>query len=126
MTIGYSLISAILIYGLKVYDGGGGLQIFLYSGICSLVIWVISLRGKTDIQKYRIKESYINHTLSFIGVVIAFISWPQFNAAGALISSINALSGAASSLISSASTNTYLGLSTAIIISMVLASKDTK
>ncbi len=46
MAIGYSLCSAILVYGLNVYDGGGGLQIFLFSGVCSLMIWIISLRGK--------------------------------------------------------------------------------
>jgi hypothetical protein len=55
MTIGYALGSSILIYGLKVFDGGGGLQIFLYSGAVSLMIWVICLRGKVNISKYKIK-----------------------------------------------------------------------
>jgi len=55
MTIGYSLNSAILTYGLKVFDGGGGLCIFLYSGVCSLMIWALSIRGKIDVSRYRIK-----------------------------------------------------------------------
>ena len=55
MTIGYSLNSAIITYGLKTYDGGGGYTIFLYSGICSLMIWVMCIRGKIDNNRYRIK-----------------------------------------------------------------------
>jgi hypothetical protein len=55
MTIGYSLNSSLLIYGLKVFDGGGGLAIFLYSGVCSLMIWVLTVRGKIDASRYRIK-----------------------------------------------------------------------
>lgn len=55
MTIGYSLISSIIIYGLKTFDGGGGLCVFLYSGICSLMIWAICIRGKIDNNRYQIK-----------------------------------------------------------------------
>ena len=43
-TIGYALNSAILMHGINIYDGGGGLQIFLYSGIVSLLIWFIVVR----------------------------------------------------------------------------------
>jgi hypothetical protein len=89
MSIGYCLNSAILIYGLKTFDGGGGLIIFLYSGICSLMIWILCIRGKIDNEKYHLKQSYINKTLGFIGVVISFINWPKFNMAGAVISYIN-------------------------------------
>lgn len=55
MTIGFSLNSAIVIYGLKTFDGGGGCLIFLYSGICSLMIWAFCVRGKIDNNRYRIK-----------------------------------------------------------------------
>jgi hypothetical protein len=55
MTIGYSLCSAIIIYGLKTFDGGGGVGIFLYSGMCSLMIWALSIRGKIDSNRYIIK-----------------------------------------------------------------------
>ena len=55
MTIGFSLNASILLYGLKVFDGGGGLIIFLYSGVCSLMIWALSIRGKINISEYRIK-----------------------------------------------------------------------
>jgi len=55
MTIGFALCSGILLKGLGIFDGGGGLLVFLYSGICSLLIWAISLRGKIDIRRYKIK-----------------------------------------------------------------------
>lgn len=122
MTIGFGLCSAIVIYGLNTFDGGGGYLIFLYSGVCSLMIWVICVRGKVDSNRYRIKDSYINHTLGFIGVVIAFINWPKFNMAGALVSSINSPAGV-TSLQNSALPNTLLGLSAAILISILFASK---
>jgi len=55
MTIGYSLNSAIIVYALKTFDGGGGLTIFLYSGCCSLMIWALCIRGKIDKNRYRIR-----------------------------------------------------------------------
>lgn len=55
MTVGFSLNDSILIYGLKAFDGGGGLTIFLYSGVCSLMIWILSVKGKIDKTRYRIK-----------------------------------------------------------------------
>ena len=51
--IGYSLNSAILIQGLSIFDGGGGIQIFLFSGILSLFIWLISIRGKVVISLHK-------------------------------------------------------------------------
>jgi hypothetical protein len=33
-------------YALKIFDGGGGMSVFLFSGVVSLVIWVIAIRGK--------------------------------------------------------------------------------
>jgi hypothetical protein len=38
-------------YGLKIFDGGGGMSVFLFSGVVSLVIWVIAIRGKD--KKYQ-------------------------------------------------------------------------
>jgi len=55
MAIGYCLNSAIIIYGLKTFDGGGGLSIFLYSGLCSLMIWILCIRGKIDHNRFHIK-----------------------------------------------------------------------
>lgn len=55
MAIGYALNSAIIIYGLKAFDGGGGITIFLYSGLCSLIIWAMCIRGKVDVSRYRIR-----------------------------------------------------------------------
>jgi hypothetical protein len=55
MGIGYSLNEAIIIYGLKTFDGGGGMMVFLYSGICSFMIWVLCIRGKIHPTRYKIK-----------------------------------------------------------------------
>ena len=55
MTIGFALNSSIVIYGLNTFDGGGGYLIFLYSGIVSLMIWLVCIRGKIDNNRYRIK-----------------------------------------------------------------------
>lgn len=96
MTIGYSLNSSIIIYGLKTFDGGGGYCIFLYSGVFSLMIWVMCIRGKIENIRYQIKESYVNHMLGFIGVIISFINWPAFNMGGATVSSITSTAGATS------------------------------
>lgn len=125
MTIGFALNSSIVIYGLNTFDGGGGYLVFLYSGVCSLMIWMFCIRGKIDHERYRIKESYINHTLGFIGVVISFFNWPKFNMAGATVSSINSSAGV-TSLANSALPNTYLGLSAALLIAILFASKETK
>ena len=55
MAIGYSLNEAIIVYGLDNFDGGGGMTIFLYSGGCSLMIWLICIRGQINPNRYRIK-----------------------------------------------------------------------
>lgn len=89
MTIGSSLCSALLIRGLKIFDGGGGLLVFLYSGICSIIIWALLIKDNIDSNKLIIKKSYVNQTLGLIGVILAFINWPKFNAAGALVSYFN-------------------------------------
>lgn len=129
MGIGYSLIEAIIIYGLKTFDGGGGMTVFLYSGVCSLMVWALCIRGKVNPNRYKIKESYINHTLGFIGVMIAFVNWPKFNMGGALATSYNLVDTTTMSLAylqNSALANTFLGLSAGILASILFASKDTK
>ena len=54
-------------------------------------------------------------------MVISFINWPIFNMAGATISSIIAASTA--NCQSSAIANTLLGLSAAILVAILFASK---
>ncbi len=49
MNIGFSLSSALIIFGLDTYDGGFGVATFLYSGICSLMIWLLCVRGKISV-----------------------------------------------------------------------------
>ena len=129
MSFGFSLTQDIIVYGLKTYDGGGGLTVFLYSGVCSLMIWAICLRGKIHPSKYKIKESYINQTFSFIGVIVAFINWPKFNMGGAVATTflnVNTTAIVVAYLLNSALANTLLALSTAILTSILFASKDSK
>jgi len=53
MTIGYSLSSAVIVYGLDTYDGGCGVSVFLFSGMCSLMIWFLSIRGKITVLEQK-------------------------------------------------------------------------
>ena len=39
---------AVFRYGLKIFDGGCGLDVFLFSGVVTLVLWVIAVRTKHD------------------------------------------------------------------------------
>ena len=55
MTIGYGLTEATIVYGLNTFDGGGGLTVFLYSGVCSLLIWAICIRGNIHPSRYKMK-----------------------------------------------------------------------
>ena len=129
MTIGYSFNSAVIVYGLDCFDGGGGLMVFMYSGVCSLMIWLVSIRGKIDQNRYKIRESYINHVLGYVGVAVAFICWPKFNMGGATVSFINVNTNTITSssfLQNSALGNTISGLTTAIVLSVLFASKDSK
>ena len=126
MTIGSSLCSALLVRGLKIFDGGGGLLLFFYSGICSLIIWVVLIRGNIDPKKLVVKQSYINQTLGLIGVILAFINWPKFNAAGALVSyyNVSTTSVSLTNLQGAAISNTYLALSSCILLAFLFASKE--
>jgi len=86
LTIGNSLSGAILLRGLKIFDGGSGMLVFLYSGVSSVIIWAILIRDKPHLEKVTIKRSYINQVLGIIGLIVGFINWPKFNVAGALTS----------------------------------------
>jgi ammonia channel protein AmtB len=116
-----------MVYGLKVFDGGGGMTVFLYSGVCSLMIWIICLRNRQSVRKN--KQSYYNFIMGFIGIIVAFISWPRFNVAGGVVSYINANTtsvASASYLQNSALANTFLGLVVAALMSLLFAAKDEK
>lgn len=51
-TLGYTFNSAVIDYGIKAFDGGGGLQIFLYSGVVSAIIWAFIVRGKVKLSEH--------------------------------------------------------------------------
>lgn len=129
MGIGYSLFEAILVEGLSTFDGGGGMTVFLYSGVCSLMIWALCIRGKINPARYKIKESNVNQTLGFIGVMIGFVNWPKFNMGGAYATTYSNVDTTTVSVVylqNSALANTFLGLSSAILTSILFASKDAK
>lgn len=42
--IGFALNSSIINYGLKVFDGGAGLEVFLFSSVYSLGLWFIAFK----------------------------------------------------------------------------------
>jgi len=46
INLGWSLNYAILRYGITIFDGGLGLNVFLFSGVLTIVIWVVSIRGR--------------------------------------------------------------------------------
>jgi hypothetical protein len=43
---GWSFISALFRYVLKIFDGEGGMSVFLFSGVVTVVIWWIAVRGR--------------------------------------------------------------------------------
>ena len=55
MATGFGLVQGVVVDGLDTFDGGAGISVFLYSGVCSLMIWVICLRGQVRADKYKIK-----------------------------------------------------------------------
>ena len=62
-------------------------------------------------------------------MMIAFANWPKFNMAGALATSYNDVDSnniAVTQLMNSAINNTFLGLTTAVLTSVLFSSKDTK
>lgn len=128
MTFGTSLTGAILIRGLNIFDGGGGLLIFLYSGVTSLVIWAILIRGKLAPTLLTPRKSYMNHTLGFVGIILLFINWPKFNAAGSLVSYINVDTTSITTdyLMNSAIANTFLALSASVLLAFFLAEKESQ
>jgi hypothetical protein len=46
MNVLFTLNSAILNYGLRIFDGGCGMQVFLLSGVYCLIAWVVASRIK--------------------------------------------------------------------------------
>lgn len=128
ITLGTSLTGAILIRGLNIFDGGGGLLIYLYSGITSLVIWAILFKDKLSPSLLTPRKSYINHALGLVGMILLFINWPKSNAAGSLVSYINVDTTNITTdyLMNSAIVNTFLSLSVSVLLAFFFAEKDSE
>lgn len=112
-SIGFSLNSAVIIYGLKAFDGGGGIQIFFLSGLYSYSMWLLGFRPK----EISLKPTYTHHSLVFsiIGLVLIIYGWPYFNAGGALLSQSISVSETLAQMTSCAIINTRLTLSAAVL-----------
>lgn len=122
MTIGYSLLCSIIVFGLDTFDGGNSISVFLFSGMCSLMIWLLSVRGKISILEHKKSESYVNYTLGFVGVAITLFSWPVLNVGGSSITYINTNLASQLSLANSAYINTIMALGVSLIVSSILSS----
>lgn len=46
VNFGWGLNYSVLRYGLKIFDGCGGLTVFAFSGVATIIIWTVSVRGK--------------------------------------------------------------------------------
>lgn len=53
LTFGFSLNYGINTFGLGAYDGGGGFNVFLFSGVAALLIWFLVVRGKFNEQLHK-------------------------------------------------------------------------
>jgi ammonia channel protein AmtB len=128
ITFGSALTGAILIRGLKIFDGGGGLLVFLYSGVTSLVIWGMLIKDNIPPSVLTPRKSYLNHTLGLVGVTLLFINWPKYNAAGSLVSYINVDTASITTdiLMNSAIVNTFLALSISTLLAFFFAEKESE
>ena len=114
-SIGFSLNSAIISYGLKAFDGGGGIQLFFLSGVYSYSIWFIGFKLK-DMLISKPVYTYPGFTMGIIGLLLVIYGWPSFNSGGSLISQTISTTTAAQSIMSQcAFVNTLLTLSAAVI-----------
>ena len=88
-----------------------------------MMIWIVLFRDKFQVDDLNIKKSYLNQILGMLGVILAFINWPKFNAAGALVSLGNVDTNSVSivNLQNSAVSNTFFGLSISLLIAFVFA-----
>jgi hypothetical protein len=48
INFGWSFNYCVLRYGLNIFDGCGGLTVFLFSGVVSIAIWVVSVRASDN------------------------------------------------------------------------------
>ena len=113
-SVGFSLNSAVITYGLKAFDGGGGMQIFFLSGIYSYAMWFIGFKFK-EIALPKQTYTYPGITFSIIGLLLILYGWPSFNAGGSLLSQSIASADAQSTMSHCAYVNTILTLSAAVL-----------
>lgn len=100
------------------------MQVFLFSAVFFMVAWICGMRFK-KLQVTQKNYWYHTETLGLIGLLLIVYSWPNFNVAGAVITSKNTLAGLGS-LQSSAFTNTIFGMAASILCSMLLMTPHEK
>lgn len=124
MSVGFSLNSAVFNYGIKIFDGGAGMQVFLFSAVFVLVAWASGMRMKNLVISKQ-DFTYHSQTLALVGLLLIVYAWPSFNMAGAILTSNNTLVSLAT-LQSAAFSNTIFGMSAGILCSLLLMTPHTK
>ena len=89
-----SLNYCILRYGFVIFDGGLGLNCYLFSGVVAVVMWGVAIRGKQNlfggylskgsnnimkVYLWKKQEYYTGYTLSLFAMIGTFILWPNIN-----------------------------------------------
>ena len=123
---GYALNSAILLYALDIFDIGGGLRIFAFSGVTTILIWAIAVRTKTKVNWHQVEEHYPGQTVSLFGLIGCFIAWPVFNQSGGFISSHNLNLGDTTQVMleNCGYFNSIVGLSIGLVLGFIFLEKD--
>lgn len=118
LSIGFSLNASIFAYGLKIYDSGAGMQVFLFSSVFFIVAWVCAmLRKKLEVTKQVFW--YHGQSIGVVGVLLVVYSWGSWNMAGAVFTAKNSVEGL-TQLQTSAFMNTIFGMASSIVFSMLL------
>ena len=125
-TFGYALNAAILLYALDIFDIGGGLRVFAFSGMTTILIWALSVRAKTNVNWHKIEEQYPGQTVSLFGLIGCFIAWPIFNQSGGFLASFNTNLGDMSQtmLENCGYFNSIIGLSIGLGLSFMFVETD--
>lgn len=124
LSVGFSLNSGILNYGIKIFDGGAGMQVFLFSAVFFMVAWIIETRLK-KLEVTHQKHWYHGQSIALIGLLLIIYSWPSVNMAGAVLTSKNTLTTIAQ-LQTSAFSNTIFGMTGGILSSMLMMGPQNK
>jgi hypothetical protein len=124
LSVGFSLNSAVFTYGIKIYDGGCGMQVFLFSAVFSLIAWVVGMRMK-NLAISKQESTYQSQTLGLVGMLLVVYGWGSWNMAGAIFTQKNTIV-TVGELQTAALQNTVFGMASAVLGSMLLMTPHSK